>query len=51
VEEGCKGIERAHIRRRDLNFARQETFFDGKVFDPENPSLYLKSLSIKRIDA
>ena len=29
----------------------KETFFDGKVFDPENPSLYLKSLSIKRIDA
>jgi nitrate/nitrite transport system substrate-binding protein len=29
----------------------KETFFDGKVFDPENPSAYLKSLSIKRIDA
>ena len=29
----------------------KETFFDGKVFDPENPGLYLKSLSIKRIDA
>ena len=29
----------------------KETFFDGKIFDPENPSLYLKSLSIKRIDA
>ena len=28
----------------------KETFFDGKVFDPENPGLYLKSLSIKRID-
>jgi nitrate/nitrite transport system substrate-binding protein len=26
----------------------KETFFDGKVFDPENPSAYLKSLSIKR---
>lgn len=24
-----------------------ETFFDGKVFDPENPSAYLDSLSIK----
>ena len=24
-----------------------ETFFDGKVFDPENPSAYLESLSIK----
>ena len=28
-----------------------ETFFDGKVFDPENPAAYLKSLSIKRIEA
>ncbi len=27
-----------------------EKFFDGKVFDPENPAAYLKSLSIKRID-
>ncbi|WP_018955009.1 ABC transporter substrate-binding protein [Thioalkalivibrio sulfidiphilus] len=26
-----------------------ETFFDGKVFDPENPQAYLDSLAIKRI--
>ncbi|HIK38013.1 MAG: ABC transporter substrate-binding protein [Geminocystis sp.] len=26
-----------------------ETFFDGKVFDPENPEAYLKSLEIKNI--
>jgi nitrate/nitrite transport system substrate-binding protein len=26
----------------------KETFFDGKVFDPDNPTAYLKSLSIKR---
>jgi nitrate/nitrite transport system substrate-binding protein len=26
-----------------------ETFFDGKVFDPEKPSAYLSSLAIKRI--
>ena len=26
----------------------KETFFDGKVFDPENPRAYLKSLAIKR---
>ena len=24
-----------------------ETFFDGKTFDPDNPSAYLDSLSIK----
>jgi nitrate/nitrite transport system substrate-binding protein len=28
----------------------KETFFDGKVFDPANPSGYLKSLSIKRVE-
>jgi nitrate/nitrite transport system substrate-binding protein len=27
----------------------KETFFDGKVFDPENPSAYLAALDIKRI--
>ena len=27
----------------------KETFFDGKVFDSENPSAYLASLAIKRI--
>jgi nitrate/nitrite transport system substrate-binding protein len=26
----------------------KETFFDGKVFDPENPEAYLASLAIKR---
>jgi len=28
----------------------QEKFFDAKVFDPENPSAYLKSLAIKRVE-
>ena len=28
----------------------KETFFDGKVFDPDNPVAYLKSLSIKRVE-
>jgi nitrate/nitrite transport system substrate-binding protein len=28
----------------------KETFFDGKVFDPDDPSAYLKSLSIKRVE-
>ncbi len=27
----------------------KETFFDGKVFDPDNPSAYLASLDIKRV--
>lgn len=27
----------------------KETFFDGKVFDPDNPATYLASLEIKRI--
>ncbi|WP_430397971.1 CmpA/NrtA family ABC transporter substrate-binding protein [Ferrovibrio sp.] len=27
----------------------KETFFDGKVFDPENPMAYLKSQSISRV--
>lgn len=27
----------------------KETFFDGKVFDPENPAAYLASLDIRRI--
>ncbi|MCI0466241.1 MAG: bicarbonate-binding protein, partial [Beijerinckiaceae bacterium] len=27
----------------------KETFFDGKVFDPANPTAYLKSLAIKRV--
>jgi nitrate/nitrite transport system substrate-binding protein len=27
----------------------KETFFDGKIFDPENPATYLASLDIKRI--
>jgi nitrate/nitrite transport system substrate-binding protein len=28
----------------------KETFFDGKVFDPEYPGAYLKSLNIKRVE-
>jgi nitrate/nitrite transport system substrate-binding protein len=28
----------------------KEQFFDGKIFDPENPAAYLKSLTIKRVE-
>jgi nitrate/nitrite transport system substrate-binding protein len=28
----------------------KETFFDGKVFDPDNPTAYLRSLAIKRVE-
>ena len=28
----------------------KETFFDGKIFDPDNPMAYLKSLAIKRAE-
>lgn len=28
----------------------KEAFFDGKVFDPEDPAAYLKSLAIKRVE-
>ena len=38
-------------RRHPAHASRgKETFFDGKVFDPENPAAYLKSLSIKRVE-
>ncbi len=32
------------------NSRGRETFFDGKVFDPDDPLAYLKSLTIKRIE-
>ena len=28
----------------------KEIFFDGKVFDPDNPAAYLRSLAIKRAE-
>ncbi len=28
----------------------KETFFDGRIFDPDNPLAYLKSLAIKRVE-
>ena len=40
-------------RRREIPASTsrgKETFFDGKMFDPENPAAYLKSLAIKRAE-
>jgi nitrate/nitrite transport system substrate-binding protein len=41
------GVAAADIPETDSRGV--ETFFDGKVFDPADPSAYLKSLSIKRV--
>lgn len=43
-ELGVTGIPASKSRGKEI-------FFDGKVFDPENPAAYLKSLSIKRVEA
>ena len=40
------GVAAAEIPTTDSR--GKETFFDGKVFDPDDPSAYLKSQSIKR---
>ena len=42
------GVPEADIPATDSR--GKETFFDGKVFDPDNPAAYLKSLSIKRVE-
>ncbi|MBR0656282.1 CmpA/NrtA family ABC transporter substrate-binding protein [Plastoroseomonas arctica] len=52
-----EGIWRAAAARAGVPNAEQpsgtsrgtETFFDGKVFDPENPAAYLASLPIKKL--
>ena len=44
--------ERAGVPQAELPSGTsrgRETFFDGKVFDPENPAAYLASLSIKKL--
>ncbi|GAC1329635.1 MAG: CmpA/NrtA family ABC transporter substrate-binding protein [Beijerinckiaceae bacterium] len=41
------GVSAADIP--DSKSRGKETFFDGKVFDPDNPSTYLASLDIKRV--
>ncbi|WP_111643149.1 CmpA/NrtA family ABC transporter substrate-binding protein [Marinimicrobium alkaliphilum] len=41
------GIDKADIP--ESTSRGKETFFDGKVFDPENPKAYLESLAITRM--
>ena len=41
------GVAAADIPASDSR--GKETFFDGKVFDPDNPTAYLESLNIKRV--
>lgn len=42
-ELGVTGIPASKSRGKEI-------FFDGKIFDQENPAAYLKSLSIKRVE-
>jgi nitrate/nitrite transport system substrate-binding protein len=57
AEVNREGIWRAAAARAGMPAAEmpagtsrgRETFFDGKVFDPENPAAYLASLAIKKI--
>jgi nitrate/nitrite transport system substrate-binding protein len=41
------GVAAAHIPASTSR--GKETFFDGKVFDPDNPNAYLAALDIKRV--
>jgi len=41
------GVPEAEIPKTDSR--GKETFFDGKVFDPDNSNAYLASLAIKRV--
>jgi nitrate/nitrite transport system substrate-binding protein len=39
------------VKAPDGTSRGKETFFDGKVFDPDNPTAYLASLAITRLAA
>ena len=39
------------VKPPDSTSRGKETFFDGKVFDPDNPSAYLASLASSRLAA
>ena len=46
--EAAKGLGLSDTPKGDSR--GKETFFDGKVFDPDDPVAYLKSLTIKRAE-
>ena len=48
--EAAKALSVAAVDIPATSSRGKENFFDGKVFDPENPQAYLKSLAIKRIE-
>ena len=48
--EAAKALGVAAADIPDSKSRGKETFFDGKVFDPEDPAAYLKSLAIKRVE-
>ena len=48
--EAAKALSVAAVDIPATSSRGKETFFDGNVFDPENPQAYLKSLAIKRIE-
>jgi nitrate/nitrite transport system substrate-binding protein len=47
--EAAKAIGVADAEIPKSTSRGKETFFDGKVFDPENPAAYLKSQAITRV--
>ena len=49
-KDAAKALGVAAADIPDSKSRGKETFFDGKVFDPEDPAAYLKSLAIKRVD-
>ena len=49
-KDAAKALGVAAADIPDSKSRGKETFFDGKVFDPEDPAAYLKSLAIKRVE-
>ena len=49
LARGGKGARRPASEIPASTSRGKETFFDGKVFDPDNPTAYLAALDIKRV--